>query len=112
MFYIQNLFNIISHQRLLHIIRWPPLLGINLIHFRNFLTFYRRLCTKTSRYIKSSSNLVEFESFICMRVGSDTLGDPIFQIHFESPIFALCAELAKLGKASQDAYNPGGWLIL
>ena len=34
------------------------------------------------------------------------------EIHFESPIFALWAELAKLGKASQDAYNPGGWLIL
>ena len=31
---------------------------------------------------------------------------------FESPIFALFAELAKLGKASQDAYNLGGWLIL
>ena len=27
-------------------------------------------------------------------------------------IFALCAELAKLGKASQDAYIPGKWLIL
>ena len=27
-------------------------------------------------------------------------------------ILALCAELAKLGKASQDAYNLGGWLIL
>ena len=34
------------------------------------------------------------------------------KIHFESPIFALCAELPKLGKASQDAYNLGGWLIL
>ena len=32
--------------------------------------------------------------------------------NFESPIFALCAELAKLGKASQNAHNPGGWLIL
>ena len=27
-------------------------------------------------------------------------------------MFALCAELAKLGKASQDPYNPGGRLIL
>jgi hypothetical protein len=36
----------------------------------------------------------------------------IEKIHFEIPIFALCAELAKLGKASKDAYNPGGWLIL
>jgi hypothetical protein len=38
----------------------------------------------------------------------------IFDIEnsFESPIFALCAELAKLGKASQNAHNPGGWLIL
>ena len=34
------------------------------------------------------------------------------KIHLESPIFALCAELAKLGKASQDAYNPERWLIL
>jgi hypothetical protein len=34
------------------------------------------------------------------------------KIHFESPILALCDELAKLGKASQDAYNPGLWLIL
>jgi hypothetical protein len=34
------------------------------------------------------------------------------KIYFESPIFSLCDELAKLGKASQDAYNPGGWLIL
>ena len=25
------------------------------------------------------------------------------EIQFESPIFALCAEIAKLGKASQDA---------
>ena len=33
-------------------------------------------------------------------------------MRFESPIFALFAELAKLGKASQDAYNPGRWLIL
>ena len=33
-------------------------------------------------------------------------------IHFESSIFALCDKLTKLGKASQDAYNPGGWLIL
>ena len=35
-----------------------------------------------------------------MRVGSDNFDDKIFD------------ELAKLGKASQDAYNPGGWLIL
>ena len=28
---------------------------------------------------------------------------------FESPIFA---KRAKVGKASQDAYNMGGWLIL
>jgi hypothetical protein len=34
------------------------------------------------------------------------------KIHFESPIFALCAKLAKLGQASQDSYNPGGWLVL
>ena len=34
------------------------------------------------------------------------------KIHFESPILALYAELGKLSKASQDAYNPGGWLIL
>ena len=34
------------------------------------------------------------------------------KIHFESPIFALFNELAKLGKASQDAYNSGGWQIL
>ena len=27
-------------------------------------------------------------------------------------IFALCDKLAKPGKASQDAYNPGKWLIL
>ena len=32
--------------------------------------------------------------------------------HFESPISALYDELAKLGKASQDTYNPGLWLIL
>ena len=30
----------------------------------------------------------------------------------ESPISALYDELVKLGKASQDAYNLGGWLIL
>ena len=35
-----------------------------------------------------------------------------YKIHFESQIFALCNELAKLGKASQDDYNLGGWLIL
>ena len=34
------------------------------------------------------------------------------KIDFESPFFALCDKLAKLGKASQDAYNPGKWLIL
>ena len=34
------------------------------------------------------------------------------KIHFEIPISALCNELAKLGKASQDAYNPGKRLIL
>ena len=34
------------------------------------------------------------------------------KIHFESPILALCDELAKLGKASQDAYDPGLRLIL
>ena len=32
--------------------------------------------------------------------------------HFESPISALCDKRAKLGKASQDAYNPVLWLIL
>jgi len=31
---------------------------------------------------------------------------------FESPFFALWDKFAKLGKASQDAYNPGKWLIL
>ena len=30
----------------------------------------------------------------------------------KSSISALCDELAKLGKVSQDAYNPGLWLIL
>ena len=30
----------------------------------------------------------------------------------KSPISALCDELAKLGKVSQDAYNPEVWLIL
>ena len=34
------------------------------------------------------------------------------KIDFESPFFALCNKLAKLGKASQDAYKPGKWLIL
>ena len=34
------------------------------------------------------------------------------KIHFESPISAVCDELAKLGRASQDAYNPELWLIL
>ena len=33
-------------------------------------------------------------------------------MHLESPISALCDKLAKLGKASQDAHNPGLWLIL
>ena len=32
--------------------------------------------------------------------------------HFESPILALRHKAAKLGKASRDAYNRGGWLIL
>ena len=31
---------------------------------------------------------------------------------FESPIFALFDEAAKLGKASEDTYNWGRWLIL
>ena len=31
--------------------------------------------------------------------------------HFESPILALHDKAAKLGKASQEAYNRGGWLI-
>ena len=35
-----------------------------------------------------------------------------YKIDFESPFFALFDKLAKLDKASQDAYNPGGWLIL
>ena len=34
------------------------------------------------------------------------------KIHFEGPIFTICDELAKLGKASYDAFNLGGWLIL
>ena len=34
-----------------------------------------------------------------------------YKIHFESPIFTLCNKLAKLGKASRDAYNQEGWLI-
>ena len=33
----------------------------------------------------------------------------IFDI--ESPIFRLFHKVAKLGKASWDAYNQGGWLI-
>ena len=33
------------------------------------------------------------------------------KIQFECPIFALCDEAAKLGKASWDGYNQGGWLI-
>ena len=32
--------------------------------------------------------------------------------NFESPILALFDNAAKLGKASKDAYNRGGWLIL
>ena len=36
----------------------------------------------------------------------------IEKIYFESPLLALCDELAKLGKASQDANKLGGWLIL
>ena len=38
----------------------------------------------------------------------------IFDIEnsLEIPIFALSDELAKLGKAFQDTYNQGGWLIL
>ena len=36
----------------------------------------------------------------------------LYEIVFESPIIALCDELAKLGKASQDTYNPGVWVIL
>ena len=31
---------------------------------------------------------------------------------FDSPILALWDELSLLGKASQDSYNPGLWLIL
>ena len=31
---------------------------------------------------------------------------------FESLFFALCDKQAKLGKVSQDTYNPGKWLIL
>ena len=38
--------------------------------------------------------------------------DDFWHIHFESPIFAFCTELAKLGKAFQEAYSLGGWLIL
>ena len=34
------------------------------------------------------------------------------KIHFESPIFALRDKAAKVGKASRDAYNRGGWLNL
>ena len=34
------------------------------------------------------------------------------KIQLESPILALRDEVAKLGKASRDAYNQGGWLIL
>ena len=35
-----------------------------------------------------------------------------FEIHFESQILSLFDKAAKLGKASGDAYNGGGWLIL
>ena len=34
------------------------------------------------------------------------------KMDIQSQISALCDELAKLGKASQDTYNPGLWLIL
>ena len=34
------------------------------------------------------------------------------EIHFESLVLALCDKLAKLGKVSQDAYNPELWLIM
>ena len=33
-------------------------------------------------------------------------------IHIESLILTLFENVAKLGKASRDAYNQGGWLIL
>ena len=36
----------------------------------------------------------------------------ILFLNEKSPISALCDKLAKLGKASQDAYNPEKWLIL
>jgi hypothetical protein len=32
------------------------------------------------------------------------------KIHFESPILALRDKAEKVGKASRDAYNRGGWL--
>ena len=35
-----------------------------------------------------------------------------YKIHFERQLFELWYELAKLGKASQEAYNLEGWLIL
>ena len=48
-----------------------------------------------------------------MKKKSERLGFFLtLKIHFESPIFVLCAKLAKLGKASQDTYNSGLWLIL
>jgi hypothetical protein len=48
-----------------------------------------------------------------MKKNSERFGLFLTQkIRFDSPIFALCDKLAKLGKASQDAYNRGGWLIL
>jgi hypothetical protein len=33
------------------------------------------------------------------------------KIHFESQILTLFDKASKLGKASRDAYNPGGWVI-
>ena len=34
------------------------------------------------------------------------------EIHFESPILAICNGAEKLGKASREAYKQGEWLIL
>ena len=36
----------------------------------------------------------------------------IKKTHFESQILALFDEATKLCKASENVYNPGGWLIL
>ena len=36
----------------------------------------------------------------------------VFDIQFECLIFALYDDVAKLGKASWHAYDPGEWLIL